>query len=157
MKSEEIEVSELKKCINNYLQQIAKTEQENALLEEQLHQNVQENIQLKKILEEEKNRNRCLNKQIINSVYFYKKKLQDEKARLRSNYQNRVNENNMYFKKYFEYLQNSELRVKAENKKKDIQLKAMRILLKNKIMECETQQEKITNLETSPKKLPSQR
>ncbi|CAG8798739.1 25438_t:CDS:1, partial [Racocetra persica] len=56
--------------------------------------------------------------------------------------------------KYFEYLQNSELWVKAEIKKKDIQLKAMRILLKNKIMECKTQQEKITNLETSLKELP---
>lgn len=150
-------MSELKICINNYLQQIAKTEQENAHLKVQLYRAIQENIQLKKNLEGERNINHCLNQQIFDSVYIYKKKLQDEKTRFRSNYQIRINESNKHFILHYEYLQNSELRVKAEMKKKDIRIKAMQILLNNKNLECETQQKKITNLETSLKELQNQK
>ncbi|CAG8839588.1 20417_t:CDS:2, partial [Gigaspora margarita] len=107
--ADEGEVSELKICINNYLQQIAKTEQENAHLKVQLYRAIQENIQLKKNLEGERNINHCLNQQIFDSVYIYKKKLQDEKTRFRSNYQNHINESNKHFILHYEYLQNSEL------------------------------------------------
>ncbi|CAG8816668.1 14092_t:CDS:1, partial [Gigaspora rosea] len=52
-----------------------------AHLKEQLYQTIQENIQLKKNLKRKKNINHYLNQQIIDSVYVYKKKLQDERAR----------------------------------------------------------------------------
>ncbi|CAG8512025.1 1754_t:CDS:1 [Racocetra fulgida] len=104
-------------------------EQENAHLKEQLHNYIQENIQLKKFLEKERNINRCLNKQAIELAYVYKKKLQNDKARLQLNYQSRINENNMYLKQCCENLQKSE---KEKNKMKDAQLKAMRIFLSNR-------------------------